>query len=713
VGVFAPAIKCEWKGPSATDPVPDSRHVLASPLIANLPNDSGTAAEIIAVTSNGDTGASSSASYGVIRILNGQTCQLLETIDLPEHLRDAATPSIADLDNDGKLEIVARTNGFSSNNRIVAFKWNGARFERWWISEEGTPSDLGDNWDGISIHDLTDDGLPEIIGRHGEVYNGQTGQRMAAADPNVLLNTDPVLGDVDHDGEVELIANKIFRWTGSGWTVAYPGYNSTTLETTPRFFAYADFGTPMPGGGFDRTKLDGIAEVVSTGPVFSAQRNGVPESGVAIHTLDGTEVLRVSLPAGELGGPPTIGDFDGDGLPEVASAGATAYRVFDLKCDTGTPGCASKWIRWAKPSQDATSGQTGSTIFDFDGDGAAEAVYADECFLRIYKGATGEVLFSGYRNSCTWLEQPIIGDSDNDGRTDIVVNSNPNCYVRCPSGQSGTYIDPIDPGVRCLTNDDCVAGNCNAGFCRCTTDEECGNHWMPDPRHPLGKPGLVCAEPLAGTLGTGNVCRMQHPNPTARDDRDLILSGVKVYHDARDRWASSRPLWNQNAYNITNINDDGKVPRTSEWKQNFLSTGPGGKPLNNYRENVQGLGGTDLLADITGVMDKNVCQTSTLGVKLTAQVCNRGLRGIGASMPASFYLGDVAADKLLCQAETTGPVPVGGCLPISCNIPMPVPAGSTITMVVNDAGHGNRVVDECIYANNTSRINIMNCVVVN
>src|SRR6202008_2734961 len=108
-------------------------------------------------------------------------------------------------------------------------------------------------------------------------------------------------------------------------------------------------------------------------------------------------------------------------------------------------GCqdAANFIRWAPPSQDCSSGATGSTIFDFEGDGKAEAVYADECFLRVYEGGTGEVLFSAFRKSCTWVENPIIADTDKDTRTEIVVNSNINCQRTCPE------IDPIDRGVRC------------------------------------------------------------------------------------------------------------------------------------------------------------------------------------------------------------------------------------------------------------------------
>jgi hypothetical protein len=704
IGVFSPSLQCEWKGPAATDTLPSHKRVLTSPLIADLPNDSGAAAEIIVVSSDSASGAiMGDGTGGVIRILNGQTCALEETIDVGPRVRDAATPAIADLDGDGKMEIVARTNGFETNNKIVAYKWNGKKFDLMWTSSpDGVANPIGGNgnWDGVSLHDLDDDGLPEVIGRNGEVYSGKDGHRISAGGGGIILNSDPVVGDVDHDGKVELIANKVYRWNGSGWTEAYPGVGATTYDTAPQFFAYADFGTPN-GASFDRTKLDGIAEIVSVGA-----------GTISIHTLAGQEIMHVTRGGGgsegQRGGPPTIGDFDGDGFPEVATALATEFGVFDLDCESATtPGCTDKWVKWVQASQDASSARTGSTIFDFEGDGKAEAIYADECFLRIYEGKTGGVLFSAFRSSCTWWEQPIVGDPDKDGRTEIVVNSNPNCYVQCPTGKSGPYIDPIHPGVRCLANSDCVSNVCNEGFCRCTTDLECGNNFMDDPVHPRNKGGLVCTAPLAGTAGTGNVCRMQHPNPDGAQ-REEDLNGIKVYRDQHDRWASSRPLWNQHAYNITNINDDGTVPKTSQWKPNYLQKG-----LNNFRQNVQGAASANELADITGVMDKtNVCQQTMGGLEVHANVCNRGLRGVGADMPATFYLGDVASNDILCQTQTSGPVPVGGCLPISCKVIKAIPNGSSITMVVNDAGSGMRVTDECHYENNTSTVVIDACEIV-
>jgi hypothetical protein len=167
-------------------------------------------------------------------------------------------------------------------------------------------------------------------------------------------------------------------------------------------------------------------------------------------------------------------------------------------------------------------------------------------------------------------------------------------------------------------------------------------------------------------------------------------------------------LWNQHAYSITNINDDGSIPKTSEWKQNFKESG-----LNNYRQNRQGATSQEL-ADITGALDaSNACQlTMDNKVIFTGRICNRGLRGVGSNMPAAFYLGDDRTTPL-CKTETPGPVPKGGCQNIECTIPKTdVPTNSKITMIVNDVGGGNRLVDECNYENNVANVVVEKCQVV-
>jgi FG-GAP-like repeat len=389
----------------------------------------------------------------------------------------------------------------------------------------------------------------------------------------------------------------------------------------------------------------------------------------------------------EGGGPPVIADFDNDGRPEIGIAGGSRFRVFDLKCQNGGAGCEGPYIRWSKPSQDASSRQTGASVFDFDGDGEAEAVYADECFLRIYRGKTGDVLFSTPRTSGTWYENPVVADVDRDDHVEIVVNS---AYsVPCPSnGTPGTpYVDPIHPGVRCMKNEDCVLNTqCKNNFCRCTGDNQCDK-------------GLTCQNPLDGSGGIGKVCRSTHPNPDPKTSQ--VKGGVKVVNDRLDRWASSLPIWNQHAYSINNVRPNGSIPKMSEWQRNWIDKRKG---YNSFRQNAQGLAGVDDLADVTGKLDPaSICRVRGNVVVLSARVCNRGRRAVGSKLPATFYDN---AGKILCVSYTAQPVQGNNdCQLVTCEADRARVMGS-IKIVVNDDGMGGRTTVECRDENNSDVVTI-------
>ncbi|MEM7158474.1 MAG: VCBS repeat-containing protein [Myxococcota bacterium] len=669
IGLFEPDLQCEWTAPPAGDPYPDHVNVLTTPMVAQLPYDSGVAGEIALVTYNCTDGGSASSygsdpnCYGVIRILNGQTCEQIDTIDDPSARLIAATPpAIGDLDGDGSPEIVS----LRAVSGVVAFTWDDAvgRYDTLWVAEDSSIS-AQNRWDGPAIHDLDGDGAPEVVSS-SEVYDGVTGARLnpgqlVAGGFGVSPGVFSVVGDLQSDGQADLIANGIWSWDvgSSSWLMTAPG--------TPggRHYGFADFGTPgATPADFDRFTLDGVAEIVTVG-------NGT----VLLHTLDGQELMSVGGIAG--GGPPTIGDFDNDGFPEVASAGGNFYRVFDLDCaDPMTPGCAAGFIRWIQTSQDLSSSNTGSSIFDFEGDGQAEAVYGDECYLRVYEGGTGEVLYSAPRTSCTWYENPIVVDLDQDDNTEILVGSNTNCGVGCPA------IDPIHRGLRCEDGTGCPSGICDAGFCRCAGDAECPAEHS-------------CAAPPAETPGAGDTCRAANPP-------GLVISGVRVLRDRLDRWASSRPLWNQHAYSITNVEDDLSVPATGVWEQNFSLA-----ERNNYRQNEQGAATAEELPDITGRLEDTACTLEGSDVTLMGTVCNRGLRAVAAALPATFYLGEPGTGEILCVAYTAEPVPVGQCREVSCPIGSEV--SGLITMVVNDDGQGGALTVECNEDNNTDTVDVADC----
>ncbi|MDQ3369209.1 MAG: hypothetical protein M3680_27600 [Myxococcota bacterium] len=679
-GVFFPGAQCEWTAPPTGDPFPLHINVLATPMVASFYQSGEFSTPSIVFTSYNFTdggvqscqGSDPTNYFGVIRIVNGRDCTQQATIASPAVIASASV-AIADLAGTPTPEIVAAR----MQGGLVAFTLGPQGWEVLWE----TTSQFADalcNWAGPSIHDLDDDGRPEIL-FYGAVYDGLTG---ATIDESIAGLVDavgtgyiPVAADVDGDGTIELITgSQLYTWepVARRWMTlqALPGGDGHT--------AVADFGTyPMDGAQDVRGTLDGIAEVAvvfgGTARVFN--RFGREVFAAPLLALGGG-------PVGS-GGPPTIADFDGDGRVEFASAGASAYNVFDPDC-RGTPDPAScpalrtDGIAWVQQSQDFSSNKTGSSVFDFDGDERAEVVYGDECFTRVYDGLTGKVLYSRFRTSCTWYENPLVVDTDADFNAEIVSTSNTNCNTICPA------VDPIFDGVQCLDDSDCpVATRCGReqpadalGRCRCTTDPDCGGD------------GFVCLDPLAGASAAGKVCRAAHPGGTMK------ASGIRVLADGVDRWVSTRAIWNQHAYSVTNIDDAGKVPKTSAWLRNWTQAG-----LNNFRQNSPGTGAIPgAIADLTVKLAKVTCTGSVPTV--TAQVCNRGTEPVGVGLPVAVYA-DGPPLELRCSATTTQRLFPGNCTDVSCDW---TGAQGSGLVVADDRGNQSGTSLECREDNNSYAI---------
>jgi hypothetical protein len=128
------------------------------------------------------------------------------------------------------------------------------------------------------------------------------------------------------------------------------------------------------------------------------------------------------------GGPPTIADFTGDGSREFGVAGACWYTVFDV---------SSSGISVAAMAQtrDWSSASTGSTVFDFNGDGTDEIVFSDEDAVHIwqYDASSGldpwqrldSVLEDTNHKSWTIHEYPIVADVDGDGKAELLAVNSP------------------------------------------------------------------------------------------------------------------------------------------------------------------------------------------------------------------------------------------------------------------------------------------------
>ncbi len=427
-----------------------------------------------------------------------------------------------DIDGTPGNEIVTCTN----TGRVRAFDHDGAGL---WVSDYAGGCFMP------SIADLDQDGTPEIIEQAG-IIDGATG----LVETTFTSQFSVVTSDIDGDGQLDVVGPR-YAFRADGTQIA-------DAVLSGHHAAVADFDG------------DGAAEVA----VIDTSSHTLYLWRYDPGTATGASIIRQGIningalgacAGGTGGGPPTIADFNGDGTPDVGVAAGVGYAVFDGAALMNPAVADADTQLWITPAQDCSSRRTGSSVFDFDGNGSAEVVYGDEQYLRIYDGATGAVVLQECNTTGTLRELPVIADVDNDGHADIVVIANDYHSITCP-----------DDGSQ--------------------------------------------------------------------------QRGLRVFSD--DLWVRTRRVWNQHAYHVTNVEEDGTIPavETPNWTV---------ERLNNFRQNVQPEGEFSAPDLVVGLVA--VCSPTEFGV--TARVRNLGRAAVPAGVVVGFYAGDPAAGGELLGSEVT------------------------------------------------------------
>jgi hypothetical protein len=434
---FMPQLECAWTGPAPGAAYPQHDDVVMTPAVMNLTDDDGDGDIDLA-----DVPDIAFVSYrlaedgccnvdGVLRVVSGR-CQdgtlrehfsvgpaeIMARTGLDVGLDNSAALALGDIDADGSPEIVGTLNGGGT----IAFSASGAI--EWWNPDHPRGSD---HLAGTSpaIADLDGDGRPEVI--QGRVaLNGADGtlrfQGTGGLGTNGFMGPVSIASDLGLDGRTEVLAgNTAYASVGTAlWTFPFTiPITATNCQSQ---------GKPCDGfsatGNFDADD-QGEVVIVRAGVIYILNHDGTPMVAAG-------DPVQIAMPVDDCskneGGPPTVADFDGDGKAEIGVAGADYYMVADLDClATPLPApCSDRGIRWKVANFDCSSRVTGSSVFDFDGDGKAEVIYADEQSFRAFDGATGAVRFMIANRSHTRLENPIIADVDNDGNAEIVFVENRN-----------------------------------------------------------------------------------------------------------------------------------------------------------------------------------------------------------------------------------------------------------------------------------------------
>ena len=406
---FTPVLKYSWGSPTAVN-TQDS--VMMAPVVIQLDDDTCDGAvderdipEIVFFTfASGNYNGN--GTLHAISIVGGLVVHKWQANAATSPNHPGRSIAAGNFDGMPGNEIAVCT----TDGRVRAYRANGTQL---WLSPAGTACSMP------ALADLDQDGDVEVI-VEGAVIDGATGQMVTPISP-ALANV--VVADVTGDSVLDLV--------GPTRVLTGGGIQVTAIPVAARYPAVGD----LDG--------DGIAEIVASD--YDTHRlivwkvdAGQPGCYRMIRSaidINGT-ISPSACPVGSAGntrggGPPTIADFNGDGTPDVALAGGVGYAVFDgvKLMDPLVPNAMT--LLWITPTQDCSSAATGSSVFDFNGDGSAEVVYGDETSLRVYDGRTGGVLFTTCNTNGTLFEYPLVADVDNDGQADIIAVSNSYSSFNC------------------------------------------------------------------------------------------------------------------------------------------------------------------------------------------------------------------------------------------------------------------------------------------
>ena len=401
-----------------------------TPLVVNLDDDDGDGdidgqdiPEVVFTAHDNPLPEVNDDAAGTLRAVRGKDGSVLWTSPADEKPSWAGNLAAGELDGKAGPEIVGIAYGKSPggekcpgvspllpaafcgkylSGHLLAF--HGVDGSLMWKSEPftGAMTDLA-NLSAPVIADLDQDGSPEVVlGNH--VFDGLTGRLEwvgAAGRGNSGHGYAAHVVDVDGNGTLDVVAGN----------TAY-NFNGTILWTATTQDSHATAAADLD--------QDGDIEVLVSAP------NG---NTVIIDGKTGSVVVGPE-PTGIIGccaSAPAIADIVG-GSPglEIVLVADDQIKVYDNDLQL-------IWSRFV----DDPSGGAGAAVFDLQGDGAAEVLYADAKTLFAFRGVDGKPVLDTPRLSETGLELPVVADVNGDGRADVLT---------------AVETKPGEPGLRLITD---------------------------------------------------------------------------------------------------------------------------------------------------------------------------------------------------------------------------------------------------------------------
>ncbi len=423
---------------------------------------------------------------------------------------------------------------------------------------------------------------------------------------------------------------------------------------------------------------------------------------------------------------PAISDMDGDGHPEIICGSAILDKRGNI-VGLGSSGMAG------------VNGQNvGTTSFavDIDGDGQQEVVTGNALYNRDGSVKASNSQIDGYT---------AVGNFDADPKGEIVVVSGGKirlqdddmrvlCTASIPGASSGYYGGP--PTIADFDGDGEAEFAAASGSKYSVFEKDCSVKWQANTQDASsgntgssvfdfegdGAAEAVYADETKlwafnGADGSVKLQSPQHSNGTwleypaiadvdNDDHAEIVVAntstefGIYVFGDAGNSWMPARKIWNEHAYSITNVDDNGGIPAVAA--QNWLS-------YNNFRSGdlapAGGYSGPDLVVSV-----KDVCTDECDRDRLTVwlQIANDGYEDVDEDVDVELYgVLDSGEERRLGSTTVTDTIPAAQSLDSVTMVVSPVP--DTLATIYAKVDHGNNattgVVGECIEDNNEDNYN--------
>lgn len=407
----------------------------------------------------------------------------------------------------------------------VQWAWMGNNGE---VEVLGTPvvaNLTDDNGDGAI--DLCD--IPDVVviayggelGGLGHIYvlDGETGTEHYRIETPLQSISYPALGDLDGDGVPEIVAatatNLIaFHADGSTyWT------SPAAVQTSSNAISLADLDA------------DGDVEIIFAGAVFDDQG--------ALLWQGTTSYLN------------TAADLDDDGDLEVITGGSAYHH------DGG--------LYWS-----IADSQGHPHVADLDVDGTPEVMFVGSSGITIVEADGTPVVTNQVSNLAQW-RPAAIHDMDGDDMPEIAVGSS-NLYSVLETNlvANWTAVVSDNSGYAAGTAFDFLGdGSAEAMYADETTlfiFDETGNALLTTPRESWTQ----WENPVVVDVDNDGSAEIVVASNTG-----LGIGGspaVQVIRDVEDRWIPARRIWNQHAYHVTNVREDGTIPAVQPKNWETLNT---------------------------------------------------------------------------------------------------------------------------------------------